>query len=359
MFRFLNQRLALFMLLIVAAGFVAARPSLPPMLPLSSEPEREKPENSTRVETTEASPLPAEPAVDPSAWVRGLLHGYEPTLVGYTFQEGDEPFLDFSISLLLPLFHDRHPTTGNMASVHSAGYRPGGIYPFFAFTGRAGQYIGTRSSSPVVGKRFNPLLSLRHWMGEYHPHNYIELVGAHESNGQWIDDPATFEEVRGLRGSLNEARDEISRGWDYLGLNASWNLSTSGDDDMRLQLKLSHYFDTGPAQGDAEEYQSWEGGNDGKRRRDVDGIQLRWDFNHPIRLPKWVPPWLETDGRTSITWLTGIGRPLAYHTFEIEAGMAINKLPIVMWYRYGYMTDLTDYYRKLQSAGVRVSVWKF
>ena len=34
---------------------------------------------------------------------------------------------------------------------------------YFAATIRAGQYIGTRPSSPVISKRFNPLFAVRFW----------------------------------------------------------------------------------------------------------------------------------------------------------------------------------------------------
>ena len=47
------------------------------------------------------------------------------------------------------------------------------------------------------------------------------------------------------------------------------------------------------------------------------------------------------------------------HQIDVEIGASLYGFPVELWYRNGYMTDLADYYRKLESAGVRVSFWIF
>jgi hypothetical protein len=347
-----------------------ARPSLPPIDLLVPPPEpTERHSSSPRMEPRARADMP-EPTAEPAKvtdWWRGMVRAYEPTSVGYTFQEGDESFMDFSISLMVPFLHNVYPDRmpSDRRSIFGGSGRS--IYPYFAFTGRAGQYIGTRESSPVVGKSFNPLFIIRKWNtnmqnpAEAQPDNYLDLVYGHESNGQWIDDPATFLQVSQLHNSFNETRDEISRGWDYVGINFSerrhWLPGL--DEPQRLQLNLSYYLENGLMQGAQEEYNFWEFDPEGKRRRDVDGIEMRFDVTQPIG---WLWDDLEENGfsgRIGLRWITGLGRPFDNNTFEIEAGFLINGFPVEAWYRYGYMTDLTDYYRRLESAGVRVSFWQF
>lgn len=74
---------------------------------------------------------------------------YEPNLVGYTDDDNDRSYLDFRVSLKYSLACDFQNRTWQY-------FLP---YPYIAFSGRFAQYIGTRDSSPVVGKRFNPEFS--------------------------------------------------------------------------------------------------------------------------------------------------------------------------------------------------------
>lgn len=128
------------------------------------------------------------------------LESYEPTTLGYTKDSDDVPFFDFKISVKYPIF----PILFDKRL-------------FFAFSGRFGQYIGTRSSSPVIGKRFNPKLCVMFPFDTTHPRrDYIDFAYAHESNGQKIDTLAESNEIQKDEEKPTYARDYISRGWDYL-----------------------------------------------------------------------------------------------------------------------------------------------
>ena len=365
-----------FLVAMISLTEALARPSLPPMelfgLPTEATAAKSLPEPSTSPAQAESpddyDPTTARPSEENSMmWARGLVRAYEPTSIGYTFQEGDESFMDFTISMMVPLLHNVYPDRP-VNERGGLGSESLDIYPYFAFTGRGGQYIGTRESSPVVGKQFNPVLSLRKWLtnmddaSKAMPDRYVELVYGHESNGQWISDGPTFLEVSKLHNSFNEARDEISRGWDYVGLNYSWRGNLWGKSEersQRLQLKLSHYLEDGIMQGMAEGDYVWELDPEGKSRDAVDGIEVRFDFTYFGREESLAEQKWGLSGRGAVTWLTGIGRPFDYHTIEVEAGATLYGFPVELWYRNGYMTDLTDYYRKLESAGVRVSFWIF
>lgn len=343
------------------------------------------PEATTGSEVVPAKASPAQP----SRYRQPFLRAYEPTSVGYTFQD-DEQFMDFTLSMMVPLFHGYYPDRTVAMNAPGADEAGGVLRPYFAFTGRAGQYINTRSSSPVVGKRFNPLLTARYWWWEEgasagaRADTFVELVYGHESNGQRISDELIFvadwqiltaNEILRMQREYGEvtddmreqaaktgyeaARDEISRGWDYVGLN----FSVRGgrflpSDNHRLQLKLSHYLDWGLLQGDKEDYYPWEDDLEGKPRSFVDGIEVRYDGEMRLgrgRLLNLV----EFDTEWALIWKTGIERPFRYHTFEGEFGILINGFPLKLWYRHGYLNDLADYYRKESAGGVRFSFNRF
>jgi hypothetical protein len=224
-----------------------------------------------------------------------LFRTYEPTQLGYTKDQGDDPFLDFKFSAMFAL----HPGASDYPDpvrrstrepfLRDIGYTGPNFY--FAGTIRAGQYLGTRPSSPVVGKRFNPLLAVRFWATEKNSDyglgrsrresedNFLEFVYGHESNGQFIASPGRFDDQ--LRVYLNQARDaatpaasvlarstaylaardNISRGWDYVGVQFArdWDTdffqSWAPEATIAMRAKFNYFLRKGLLQGDTEEYQ--------------------------------------------------------------------------------------------------------
>ncbi|MGC1454022.1 MAG: phospholipase A, partial [Nitrospirota bacterium] len=135
---------------------------------------------------------------------------YEPTTIGYTHDSDDTGFMDFKISVRYQLF-PAWITRGQ-------NYLQSGLGDnsalYFAFTGRFSQYIGTRDSSPVVEKLFNPKLFYRLWTDPAHE-DHVDLAFAHESNGQAIDSQAEYQAALATSANQNEVKDQLSRGWDY------------------------------------------------------------------------------------------------------------------------------------------------
>lgn len=333
-----------------------------------------------------------------------LFRSYEPSQLGYTKDQGDDPFMDFTFSAMfpIPLSPGEYPdpvrrSTDENFYRHTSYTGP---HLYFAATMRAGQYIGTRPSSPVVSKRFNPLLSLRFWATDRQGRresedNFLEFVYGHESNGQFIASPGRFNDQ--LHVYLNQAidapspdaatlanstarlaaRDNISRGWDYIGIQFArdWDTnffdSWAPDATIALRAKLNYYLRKGALQGDAEQFNpTWETSPsnvlpdpEGKARKYVDGLSFRYTLTvAPPRGEKAPTGWqriLRFERRYALTWTTGYVEPFRYNTFKAEAGLNIYGLPLMVWYRLGYNSDLVDYYRKDHSYGLTLSFWNF
>jgi len=260
------------------------------------------------------------------------LKSYEPNIIAFKSDSNDVNFMDFKLSLMYPLWLGDHV-----------------IDPYFAFTGEFGQYIGTRDSSPVIAKRFNPKVFGRYEIkgeGEKgRESEYFDLGYAHESNGQSIDNAADYQAKR-LSFILNNeapdfARDYISRGWDYI--DAVWKRNFD-QGRYSTYFNVKKFLENGLLQHTAEEYQTWEGGN-GKARGDVDGISLqvkRIFFDKPFGVSK-----------IAFTETTGIGEPFTYDSTRAEITFAFGKVPpIIFWVSEGYNNDLGDYYQRVMSVGL-------
>lgn len=363
----------------------------------------------TRVQklTRKAIGLPASPFTD-------YVRSYEANEGGQTWDRHNDPFLDFTFSVMLPLpqpplysspdevdphhqIEHYYPTVLRFPAA-SGNDNPGMDYrgwprPYFAVNVREGFYwFGSRYSGPVVSKRMNPLLALR-WWAKYADHsfvsedNFIELAYGHESNGQVIDTKAAFDaqvatyleqpasnsHVDPATAAYRDARDNISRGWDYLGVQYSrdWLLADSPKKywAFNLRAKANYYLPHGILQGRAEEYRSWEEDPEGKPRRDVDGLSFRLTGRHHDLSDNPNPgySWSNFFGdRFAFSFNTGYARPGRYNTFKLETGLPyfgtrgwLKDLPTMVWYRYGYDTNLVDYYRKNESFGIKISMWKF
>ncbi|MCK5070388.1 MAG: hypothetical protein KAR01_07590 [Desulfocapsa sp.] len=275
-------------------------------------------------------------------WSR--LKSHEVNTIGFTHDDNDVPFMDFKISLKYPLFHTGQPVPP------AFGFVP--YLPYLAFTGRFGQYITTRDSSPVISKRFNPELFVRGWFsGDSKNEHYISLAYGHESNGQSID---TLDEYLGKRGSFriseedpDFANDYISRGWDYLGFN--WQrtkIKFSETNTFTASLILRYYLENGLVQGEQEEYNSWENDPEGKPRNYVDGIRFR--LGRKI--------YLENDffasGIITASITTGYSKLFKYNTYRLDWGVEIINMPLTIWISSGYNSDLSQYYSKVTSFGI-------
>jgi hypothetical protein len=320
------------------------------------------------------------------------LCAYEPTTIGYTHDSDDTGFMDFKISVRYQLF-PAWITRGQ-------NYLQSGLGDnsalYFAFTGRFGQYIGTRDSSPVVEKLFNPKLFYRLWTDPAHE-DHVDLALAHESNGQSIDSQAEYQSALATSANQNEVKDQLSRGWDYWEISwkktvyerpastterpnepcvsdagknadteASGKRACSDCDnyqgiDRKKSLKtsiesylgLKYFLAYGPLEGPQENYNYWENDPQGKRLNRVSGLSA---------MLKWVERGCFlglSDLKVAAQFETGIRETFRYNTYRIEVGTKVLQLPMSVWWQTGYNSDLAQYYKQVDSYGVQVEIGSF
>ncbi|MDQ8184841.1 hypothetical protein [Pelagicoccus sp. SDUM812002] len=327
---------------------------------------------------------------DPPSW-KDVVRTYEPLYVGYTFDEDDQAYLDFSLSVITPasiVFPWESWNPSNKFPVEGQDYDKPDLFPYqprlyLAFSGRAGQYMGTRESSPVVGKRFNPLLSARWWHKRrdltssrrdpgYSLHDYFEISYGHESNGQRIGDltdPQTPEEealgrnrfealqaeYQLVDGDASIARDQLSRGWDYLGARwaSSWKIDTGR---LFFMFDGRYYLEEGMLQDGAEEYNIWENDDEWLARYDEEIRRAKVDgLRASVRYQSKSLDWFFDANEIMLELRTGYNDPFERITARLELGFKYTSL----WYRYGYNSDLVDYYRKDSSWGLAIKIRSF
>lgn len=285
---------------------------------------------------------------------RVLLNDHEPNLIGLSYDDDDqEYFMDFKISLEYPLAQDYlnstvkdfNPTIRKICSndwIKSC-------QPYFAFTGRFGQYIFDRDSAPVISKRFNPKIFFR-LAGK--DGNYLDLEYAHESNGQRI---SSIESYNALADDFEDndekrsyANDYISRGWDYVGFTYKYKLQ---DQDISFYLSYANYIG-GILQGDIEEYNDWEAEVsdhfDWQARRKITSR----DQVSGLRLLIKKKGHLYRDYKAALVIETGTDNPFKYNTYKIELMTKIQNIPVMIWARTGYNSDLAQYFKEVSSYGI-------
>ena len=280
--------------------------------------------------------MPVLQAADP------VLEGYEPTTLGYTKDSDDVPFFDFKISVKYPIF----PTLSDESI-------------FFAFSGRFGQYLGTRTSSPVIGKRFNPKLFLKFPLDAACRHNcgYVDIGYAHESNGQKINTPEEFNEIQKGEAKPEFAKDYISRGWDYLEINWKHVPWSSEENKFSTFLTVNYYLPNGLLQGAPEEYNGWENDREGKRRASVNGLRVLLKYGHDHDDDKNKK--LVTDFKAALILETGYRDAFQNWSARAELATKILKLPVMVWVSNGYNSDLALYYKRITSYGISVEIGAF
>lgn len=227
---------------------------------------------------------------------------------------------------------------------------------FIAFSSRFSQYVGSRESSPVVARRYNPELFVRTWTDSND--SYWDLGFGHESNGQQINSPQAFAQLEQYYIDQNEtpefARDSISRGWDYLSVdwNRQWETgflpSLKGFTTAHVELR--RYLSNGALQGAPEEYNDWERqGAEPKPRDEYDGLKFSVQYNLVNELCI-----IACFDRVELTHRTGYADLFGRNTTSLELTTSLLGIPFHLWAMSGYNSDLIDYYDYSNSWGIGV-----
>lgn len=270
-----------------------------------------------------------------------LLEAHEPNRVGATWDSDDIRFMDFTLSMQYPIFYQ---------SLAQSSW-----LPYVAFTGRFGQYIGTRPSSPVIAKRYNPKIFVRHFLNgrkvqekDQLEADYYDIEYAHISNGQSIDSLQSFNVHAADLGNAEYTKDYISRGWDYFGITGKTHPDYAKGLTVRYGFK--HYFG-GLMQNKVEQYFPWEAAREITKLSQVSGLHLagKYDISDYYNI--------------AVSFDTGTNHPFKHNTLEAEFGIApfhnIFGIPIVFTYRNGYNSDLAQYYKKVTSLGFALKLESF
>lgn len=277
---------------------------------------------------------------------------YEGIVFGATKDENNEGFVDILASLRLPILPGGDVGRGGFRLTPDERWT---WHPFLAATYRGGQHLGTRDSSPVVSKRFNPVLLGARFNRD--PHNtklneFFDVVYAHESNGQSIASRETYNDIYAayLRSENDPvkaehiARDNISRGWDYVGVRYDRHTQS-----LSLSASIKAFLDESFPQGEKEDYNAdWENDPEGKSRLSVDGLSLSARYR------------FESQVETALTFTTGLSHMFQYRTFKLEVGYRFRgnaRSGIFLWARQGYNVDLVNYYRRNASVGLSFVFW--
>lgn len=271
-------------------------------------------------------------------------------------------YMDFSVSSKHPIFPSAIPINRlyngltNKLEQLVPGDEEFFMRLYLAFTGRFSQYIGERASAPVLSRLFSPELFFRFWSSE---RSWVDAGIGHESNGQRIDTPeslALAEQAYEQSGEPREfARDNLSRGWDYtmLAWQREWN------EKLTTQVRLHHYFSSGPFQREIEEYNTWEDqGTRNRPRHQYDGInlELQYNFRRSRCLLGSLPICFS---KLQLTQETGYSKPFQNNSTTLELTSDVFGLPIQFWARTGYNSNLVDYYTYSNSWGIGIELLSY
>jgi outer membrane phospholipase A len=289
------------------------------------------------------------------------LTSHEPSrLLARTDSDDDSRlYMDFNLSFKHPvlpraaLINKTYDSFTELAEALIPGNDDYFMQMYFAFSGRFSQYIGSRNSAPVVARRFNPSLFWRFWTSD---DTWLDLGLAHESNGQRVNNEESF--LREQQNYVNSgepavyARDSLSRGWDYSFL--TWRNTLSSRLSSSLQLR--HYMSGGPLQSGSEEYNLWEdNGVTPRPRRRYSGVEfdLQYEFDRSNCSLGSSYVCLQ---KLAISQETGYSGLFDHNTTTLELTTDFFGLPIQLWGRSGYNSDLVDYYRYSNSWGIGIEL---
>jgi outer membrane phospholipase A len=276
------------------------------------------------------------------------LQSYEDNTLGYTSDSDDKPFIDFTVSFRTCFYPFDY-----LMKIIPKKYRQD-LHLNFAFTGRFGQYMGTRYSSPVIAKRFNPVLFFQYCPKNKFKNLTLQFGYGHESNGQSIDDSVSFFKTAALpHNNINETIDKVSRGWDYVGTSIIADFFPKNKPKLIFEgdITVKYYLNNGILQGRKEEYQDWERGWKG----------ANYTRNSINRLAVTFTCFIDSFfiNKVRVGYETGITNPFANSSVKLLLGIKIGNFPIAITYRYGYSGDLAQYGKLNNSFGFEYIVTSY
>lgn len=280
----------------------------------------------------------AKPAVPPDGGGPiHLLSGNDSSYFAISHDSGSaENHIEFYLSIKYPLFTTLvEKSLGERSRLY---FNYNGKYDFYAFS---------RDSSPIISRRQNPGLM---YVYSRPPESHIHLQSLktgyfHESNGQTVD---TREEYL----VTEYPADHVSRGWDYIPLEAKFAISEKRHGifgNFYLNLQGRYFLDRQMFRHDREDEIFWEDAAEQPRIEEYDGIRANV-------ATVFILPRIEAkEIKFSATYRSG------YRDFNLsqryEATFRLFDFPLYVYYSRGYGVELSTYHQKGTTYGIGFEFW--
>ncbi|MFQ5597366.1 MAG: phospholipase A [Nitrospiria bacterium] len=262
-----------------------------------------------------------------------LLTGNEPSYLVHAFD--DESHEEFFISIKYRLFKD--------SIAWMDRYFRGQKTIYFTYNGKYDFFFGSRFSSPIISRRQNPgLVFVNRFerLGVFGLEN-LKVGWHHESNGQHIETKETFL-------NTENAEDFVSRGWDYLGLEAQFT-HPMPKGTLYIDTRIRIFCDC-QAMGAIDRKEDAIFWKDVARQpdvRDFNGFRsmFSYHYNRDIRLSAQF-----RFGTHSVEDLKNV-------SYKLEATIRFLEIPLTMFYFDGYGKELSTYHQKDSYVGFGLEFW--
>jgi len=266
-----------------------------------------------------------------------LLSGNEPSYFALAHDSGSgEHHIEFYLSVKYPLFTTLiEKALGERARLY---FNYNGKYDFYAFS---------RDSSPVISRRQNPGVIFEYAWPKV-SHVYLQSLRAgyfHESNGQTVD---TREEYLATK----DASDYVSRGWDYIPLEAKFAVSEKRHGifgNFYLNLQGRYFLDHQLFRHNREDQVFWEDVAEQARVEQYDGIRAT------LATVFILPHFEAKEIKFNAIFRSG------YREFNLsqryEATFRLFDLPLYAYYFRGYGVEIATYQQKGTTYGIGFEFW--
>ncbi|NTV14618.1 MAG: hypothetical protein HGA96_11925 [Desulfobulbaceae bacterium] len=266
-----------------------------------------------------------------------LLSGNEPSYFALGHDSGSgENNVEFYLSIKYPLLTT--PIEKWLGEGSKLYFNYNGKYDFYAFS---------RDSSPIISRKQNPGVMFEHsWPPVSNMHLQSLKTGYfHESNGQTVD---TREEYQ----ATEYAADYVSRGWDYIPLEAKFAVSEKRHGifgNFYLNLQGRYFLDHQMFRHDREDEIFWTQMAEQPRIEEYDGVRVNL-------ATVFILPRIEArEIKFNALFRSG------YREFNLsqryEATLRLFDLPLYVYYSRGYGSELSTYHQQGTTYGIGFEFW--
>lgn len=266
-----------------------------------------------------------------------LLSGNEPSYFAFAHDSGSsEDHIEFYLSIKYPLFTTLvEKSLGERSRLY---FNYNGKYDFYAFS---------RDSLPIISRRQNPGVLYEYaWPKIANMQLQSLRTGYfHESNGQAVDSREEYLVT-------DNARDYVSRGWDYIPLEAKFAVSEKRHGifgNFYLNLQGRYFLDRQVFRHDREDEIFWDAGAEQPRIEQYDGVRVGI-------ATVFILPHIEAK-EIKFNAIYRSGHREFNLSQRYEATFRFFDFPLYVYYFRGYGVELTTYHQKGTTYGIGFEFW--